>query len=132
MAGDGGDEEDAAASLLGDHVSTQLEMLAVPVGGRSVHGMVEVFGDDELCGCLGTEEGAGGVYVEGAAPFCWGHVDGVGTAYDACKAAEDIYTAKFLSDFRHCGGEGTGVSDVDGFGDDFGGGEVGSERFNCL
>lgn len=74
MSGDGCDKENSTRRVGGDHY----------------------FGDG-----LRAEERASGVDVECSAPFFARHVDGVSTAHDACKTAEDIYASQLLHRRRH-------------------------------
>lgn len=81
-----------------------------------------------LRGCLGAQEGAGGVDVEGFAPLFGGHGQGGHATDDAGEAEEVIERAE-----RGDGGgdaflHGGGVGYVDGDAEDATVGKVGGQR----
>jgi hypothetical protein len=80
------------------------------------------------CGCLSTEEGAGGVDVEGTSPLVWCHFYGVDTSYYTSETEKDVDR---VSDCC-CGkgiGYGFGICDIDGSAKDFSGREVSVKGF---
>lgn len=108
VRGDGGDEDDAPRGFGGD----------------------EGTGDG-----LGGEEGAGGVDVEGAAPFLGGGVDGGGAGDDAGEADEDVDGAERGCAVFDCTVERCFIGDIDYDTENFGRWEIigkASDLLDCL
>ena len=103
VRGDGGDEDDTTGAALILHVPS---------------------------GCLGAQERAGGVDVQGSAPFGGKHVHGVGATNDTGKATQDVNAAKRRRCRGSCGIDGSGICHVGLLDDDGSRGKISAQRFD--